>query len=121
MSLRDREKSSCYEKVEGIPALRVERDNGEIYVFPYIHFQFAQSELENGKMTLKLQFSTHHIQVCGSGLQMLLRALQKAELASISQSVLDKAQNSGCQIESILVQSLDSELPDENGSERSTS
>lgn len=89
MSLRDKgnaEKPSCYEKTEGIPALRVHLENGEVYVLPYIHFQFARLSVGKSEQTLTVQFSSHIVVLQGHGLNLIQLALQNLELAAVHQS-----------------------------------
>jgi len=89
MSLRDKgnaEKPSCYEKTEGIPALRIHLENGEIYILPYIHFQFAMLSAGKSEQILTLQFSSHIVVLQGHGLNVIQLALQNLELAAVHQS-----------------------------------
>jgi len=108
MSLRDKKaaQSTCYEKAEGIPALRVELENGESFVFPYIHLQFAQKGIFEGAQILGIQYSSHQIQILGSGLQTLINAIQKMELSVIAVSSAQPTKSTPCTISSITVTSL---------------
>jgi len=108
MSLRDKSAphSTCYEKAEGIPALRFDLENGESYAFPYIHLQFARMTIADESQSLEIQYSSHLIEILGSGLTTLLTAIQKTELLSLSQTSLSRGTRSGVVVYSILVQSV---------------
>jgi len=107
MSLRDkdREKISCYEKAEGIPALQVELENGESFIFPYIHLQFANLRVEDGDQLLEIQYSSHQVRITGTGFLTLLEAVQKTELSVIKVSLEKATKGSTCRIGSITVES----------------
>lgn len=117
MSLRDKSivESPCFERAEGISALQVALDNGEIYILPYIHFQFAHLDRSSGDDVLQIHFSTHSVNVVGTRLRDPLLALQKQSLSLI------KTTSGGNQSRGILIRTIsildfrDSEaLPDKS-------
>ena len=62
-------------------ALRVDLQNGVLFVFPYSQFAFAHFERKEDSDTLRISFTTHDVRVSGRNLRELGIALQKLAVA----------------------------------------
>ncbi|TLD71350.1 hypothetical protein FEM03_07410 [Phragmitibacter flavus] len=73
----------CWQREPNSPTLRVELEDGSMFVFPYIHLAYAvlKSKTEPHEMTVV--FATHEVRMEGQQLQKLLLALQKNALESV--------------------------------------
>jgi len=67
----------CWSKEPQIPSLRVELSGDILFVFPYIHFEFAKMESHKEQNILLLSFSSHEIRITGRNLKELGIAVQR--------------------------------------------
>lgn len=69
---------ACWNETGQTQSLRVELNNGELFIFPYIHWMFAKLERIADQELLTVSFSTHDIRLTGHCLRELGIALQKS-------------------------------------------
>lgn len=67
----------CWERDPNAQALRVELNDGSVFIFPYAHLSFAKLTRDAAAETLKLVFSTHEVNIAGRKLREVSIAVQK--------------------------------------------
>ena len=114
MSLRKNldDKHPCYTRREDIPCLRVSLSNGEVFLFPYIHLQFAHLVRDSGENVLRITFTTHEVTAHGENLREILEVLQLFALESLGEHFSPQS-TSRCKVTSLRVEPVDEVLVDE--------
>lgn len=69
--------SACWKEAPNCLALRVESEEGGIFLLPYRHLAFCHTLTSEGGDQLSIVFATHAVILKGRRLRALLSALQK--------------------------------------------